>query len=120
MTRFLICTAPLLLVSAPALAQETSSGTSAPQATPAATGAETAKKVCRTYQVTGRRISKRVCYTASQWAELDRVRGEAASKMISDISSAAAKANLTSDPSGALDTSGLFGFGKAQSPTPFP
>jgi hypothetical protein len=76
------------------------------------------RKVCRSYQVTGRRIAQRKCYTAAQWAEYDAVQAEAANKLINDVTRAGAKANLSPDASGGLDTGALFGFGPPRSPTP--
>lgn len=117
MNRFLMWGASMLVVAAPAGAQQVTADAATTATAPAAPVAAAApaaapKKVCKTYQVTGRRISKRVCYTADQWAELDRARSEAAKKLVNDMNSASGKSNLGSGSSGALGTGSLFGLGQ--------
>ncbi len=118
MPRFLTWAAPLLIVAAPALAQE--AGKDAPAATAATAATTTAtaapakpKKVCRTYQITGRRIAQTLCYTAEQWADIDRSRLDAANKLLRDVNGAAATAHFGGG-GGSVDTSTLFGLGSPQ------
>jgi primosomal protein N' len=111
MRHILILAAPLLVFAAPASAQqggEAADSTAAPAPAPAAKE----KKVCRTSQVTGRRISKRQCYTAAQWAEYDQTQAAAANKLINDVQGAGAKASLGSGSNGSLSTGALFGLGQ--------
>jgi hypothetical protein len=119
MTRFSIWAAPLLVVATPAFAQEAGTDTvTAPvaaqvPAVPAAAPVKP-KKVCRTMQITGRRISQSQCYTAAQWAEYDRASNEAAKKLINDVSSGGSRTNISNDSNGALNSSTMFGIGPPQ------
>jgi poly(3-hydroxybutyrate) depolymerase len=118
MIRFLICAAPLLLTAAPALAQATSipavaDPAAAMAAAPTAAPAKP-KKICRTSQVTGRRISSSTCYTAAQWAEYDRVQAEAAKNLIDDVSGVSGRSDLRGSASGGLSTASMFGLGVPQ------
>jgi len=110
MPRLLIWAVPLLIGAAPALAEETkpaeAAKTTAAPAQP--------RKVCRTEQITGRRISQTRCYTAAQWAELDRTGNEKASRLIMDVIGGAATARFPGSDSGATDTRSLFGLGNPQ------
>jgi len=110
MARLLMWAAPLLTVAAPAFAQDAYLSASAPAvASPAKP-----KTVCRTEQVTGRRIAQSQCYTAAQWAELDRVRSKAAGKLVSDVIGASASAHFPGGGDGSVDTRSLFGLGNPQ------
>jgi hypothetical protein len=114
MARFLIwAAAPLLIVASPALAQET---VPAPATAPDAAAPAPAKpkKVCRTFQITGRRIAQTQCYTAAQWADIDRTRQDAANRFVRDVNGAAASAHFPGGSNGAVDTSTLFGLGSPQ------
>jgi len=114
MTRFLYLAAPLLIVSAPAFAQEASTGAVA--ASSASSGPVTAKpkKVCRKFAVTGKRIAKSTCYTADQWAELDRRNEQNAKVFIDGLAGTAGKANLGSGGDGSMSTNSIFGLGPSQ------
>ncbi|WP_404710898.1 hypothetical protein [Sphingomonas sp. MMS24-J13] len=118
MTRFLICAAPWLLVAAPALAQDASAPTIASPAAAIAAAPVAApakpKKICRTNQVTGRRIAQTTCYTAAQWAEYDRVQAEAAKRLVNDVSGVGGRSDLGSSSSGGLSTASMFGLGVPQ------
>jgi hypothetical protein len=95
-TRFLIWTAPLLAVIAPVSAQTPSADAAAAPAKP--------DKICRTFPVTGQRLTQSKCYTAAQWEAYDRASNEAAKKLISEVTKAG--------PGGGLTTSSIFGFGQ--------
>lgn len=118
MIRFLVCAGPLLLVAAPALAQVTTAPTVADPAAAMAAAPVAAppkpKKVCRTNQVTGRRIAQTTCYTAAQWAEYDRVQAEAAKNLIDDVSGVGGRSDLRGSASGGLSTASMFGLGVPQ------
>ena len=108
--RYVIWTAPLLAMATPALAQQAITDPAAAALTPAVAPAKP-KKICRKFEVTGRRISQTECYTAAQWAEYDRVHNEAANKLINDVSSAGARSDFNPSSPGGLSTSSLFGLG---------
>jgi hypothetical protein len=112
MTRFLICLAPLLVIASPAFAQQASTDTVATPA-PAAVPAKP-KKICRTQQITGRRISQTQCYTAAQWAEYDRMNNEDAKQFVNTVSGLAGRSTLQSSADGGLSTSSVFGLGPPQ------
>lgn len=121
MTRALMWSLPLLIVSTPGLAQQ-----AAPEPTPAvqtapAPAAQTAavaapaakpKKICRRTVTTGRRIAQNTCYTAEQWADYDRAQNEAAKKMMTDVTAAGGKSDLKLSTSGGLGTGPVFGLGQ--------
>jgi hypothetical protein len=112
MTRFVIWAAPLLIVAAPAFAQQ-QAGMDAGAAAPAVAPAKP-KKVCRTNQVTGRRIAQTQCYTAAEWADYDRMQREAATKLVNDVRGFAGRGDLSSSRDGSLSTSTMFGLGSPQ------
>lgn len=103
--RLWIWTAALLVVAPPTFAQQVATETAVASDAPAAAPAKP-KKVCRKFEVTGRRISSTECYTAAQWAEYDRTQNAAANKMINDVSSMGARSNF---PAGSTSTASLFG-----------
>ena len=105
--RFLMWAAPLLAIAAPAFARSDTGAAAAPAAAPAKP-----KTICRSEQVTGRRIAQSRCYTAAQWAELDRVNSEAANKLLSDVVGEAGRSSFGSGSSGGLSTASLFGLGQ--------
>ena len=110
MTRFLMWTAPLLLVASPSLARE--AGADAVTAPDPVAAAAKPKKVCRSSQVTGRRIATTQCYTAAQWAEYDSTNNAAANKLVSDVIGAGGKGNLRiGEHDGSLSTASMFGLG---------
>lgn len=109
MSPFPKCAAALLVIAAPALAQAPDPMSNEAPAAPAKP-----KKVCRTFQVTGRRIASTQCYTAAQWAELDRTRQASANKLVSDVIGQAASAHFPGGDSGGLDTRSVFGLGNPQ------
>ncbi len=111
MIRFGIWAAPLLIVAAPAVAQQagTDTGAAAPAAAPAKP-----RKICRSSQVTGRRIAQTQCYTAAQWADYDRAQQEAATRLIGDVTGFAGRGNLHVGDNGSLSTSTMFGLGAPQ------
>jgi hypothetical protein len=108
MARFLIWAAPLFAVAAPAMAQQASTDTVAAASASAAAPAKP-KKICRTQQITGRRIAQSQCYTATQWADYDRAQAEAAKQFVNDVTGHAGKYDGGSDSSGGLSTAGIFG-----------
>jgi hypothetical protein len=108
MIRFLHWTAPLLIVATPAFAQSASTETAAASAD----APVKSKKVCRKFAVTGQRIAKSVCYTAEQWADLDRSREEAAKGYINGVQTAGARGNLSGGGTGGLSTAPIFGLGQ--------
>jgi poly(3-hydroxybutyrate) depolymerase len=118
MIRFLICAAVSLIASAPVLAQQASAPAVADPAAAIAAAPVAApikpKKICRTNQVTGRRIAQTTCYTAAQWAEYDRVQAEAAKNLIDDVSSVSGRSDLRGSSSGGLSTASMFGLGVPQ------
>jgi hypothetical protein len=114
MLRFLMFTVPLLVVAAPALAQEAAADTTAAPAAPVVAAPVKPKKVCRTSQVTGSRIAETQCYTAAQWADIDRTRQASANKLISDVVGSAGSAHFPGSDSGGADTRSLFGLGNPQ------
>lgn len=118
MTRFLMCAATLLIVSAPALAQQAGAPAVADPAAAIAAAPVAApakpKKICRTNQVTGRRIAQTTCYTAAQWAEYDRVQAEAAKNLINDVSGVGGRSDLRGSSGGGLSTASMFGLGVPQ------
>jgi aconitase B len=78
----LIWAAPLLMIAAaPAYAQDT---TEAPTV-------KKPRKICRTEQVTGRRIGDSVCHTADEWATIDAVNKENARKFINNTLAASGR-----------------------------
>jgi len=87
--RLAILTLSLLLTAAPAAALQ-----SAPTSDVAADqlpAAAKPKKVCRSVQVTGRRIPDSVCHTSTEWAAIDKANEEAAKKYTSDLLNGAAR-----------------------------
>ena len=99
MIRFLMLAAPLLILAAPASAQAVGTDTAG---APAAADVKP-RKVCRSVQVTGRRIAESKCYTAAQWADLDKTNNEAANKFVSSVTAGGGKSGVgTTFSTGAL------------------
>jgi hypothetical protein len=67
-----------------------------------ATSAEPAKQKieCRTQEVTGSRMGKRICATPEQWAQADEAAAEALRQMKSDINNKAGIERPTASPFG--------------------
>ena len=117
MARFLIWTAPLLIAAAPAVAQQASTDIKVADTKVASAEAAPAKpkKVCRTFEVTGRRIAQTECHTAAQWAEYDRVNGETANQFLVGVTHTGAnKSDFYSGGNGAINTMSLFGLAPPQ------
>ncbi len=107
MARFLTLASLLLVVATPVLAQPANTDAGG-AATPAPAPAKP-KKVCRSFKVTGQRIAKTTCYTAEQWADLDRTNQESANKFVTDVSRNGSRANIQD-----ANTSSIFGLGPTQ------
>lgn len=117
MARFMMWAAPLLLGAAPTFAQPASTDTATAAPAPAAPAAAPAKpkKICRTFKVTGRRIAQTTCYTAAQWADLDKSNEAAAKKLVDDVAATSGRSNLSgSAGGGGLSTGSIFGLGSGQ------
>jgi len=90
MARSLMGAAPLLIVAAPAFAQDLYLSPS----TPADASLSKPKNGLPDGKVTGQRIARSQCHTAAQWAELDRVHRKAAGKLGSDVIGASSSAHF--------------------------